>query len=189
MLCHEGTRAASTPPPNGPPSYGHPSPHHLTSHNGGSVFGILHGPRICSFLLHSEGIWANGCYVYNLNKAGAESLFSILEWGISIIFFLGSFGSLLNSFKPKEVNPVSKLSNQGSLSVTLKHLASLHLYSVIPPMFGEGEGRQVSCMIPHCPGASSCQDNRVRRKEKWPHDDPQKQVTEKETSNHPTTAQ
>lgn len=84
---------------------------------------------------------------------------------------------------------MSKLSNQGSLSVTLNILHPYILYSVIPPRFGEGEGRQESYMIPHCPGASSCQNNRVREKEKWPHDNPQKQVTKKETSNRPTTVQ
>lgn len=86
-LCHEGTRAASTQS-KGPPCYRYPPwGGGDTSHNVRSGFGILHGLQICSFLSHSEGIWANCCYVYSLSKAGAESLFSILERGISIFSF------------------------------------------------------------------------------------------------------
>lgn len=70
MLCHEGTRAASTYPkgihPNGIPP-------HLTSHNRRSVTGILHGLQICLFFSYYEGIGANCCYVYSLNKTGAKS--------------------------------------------------------------------------------------------------------------------
>lgn len=59
----------------------------------------------------------NCCDFHGFHKAGAESLFSISEWEINIIFFSGSVGSLLNSFKPKErIDSVSKSSN--SLTAT-----------------------------------------------------------------------
>lgn len=70
----------------------------------------------------------------------------------------------------------------------LSTLGILTFCTLIPPGFGEGEGRQDVLYDPTPPGASDCQDDRVRKR-KWPHDDLPKQVTKTETSNHSNTAQ
>lgn len=66
---------------------------------------------------------------------------SLAYWsGNKHIFFLGSSGSLLNSFKPKGISSVLKPSNCGVPSATLTY-SILMFCTLIPPGFGKGEGR------------------------------------------------
>lgn len=88
---------------------------------------------------------------------------------------------------PEEVNSVPKPPKQDSLSATL-NTASLQFALCDPAWFGEGKERQDVLHDTTPPGASACQ-GKSERESKVPHDHLQKQVTKKETSNHPNTAQ